>query len=167
MEIQQQLAYDLTAVFGDLTQIISVLNDEQLNTIPFEGSWTVGQVTEHIIKSSSGIPDGNTTAPNREIDSYVPELKKIFENMEEKAQADPSLWPGDAPHDSNVLLQALEENKQALLQIALQKEPDDLCMDMEFPTLAYLTRYEWLSFIIVHTRRHTNQIRNILQHLHK
>ncbi|MCH5598816.1 DinB family protein [Niabella ginsengisoli] len=165
MEIQQQIAYDITDAFGELTQIISALNSDQLNTVPFEGSWSIGQVTEHIIKSSSGVPDEKTEETSRAFDEHVSVLKEIFEDMDSKGEADPSLWPDNPPHDTTQLTQSLEENKQTLLQTALSKNLKELCLDMEFPTIGHLTRYEWLSFIVVHTRRHTRQIRNILLHI--
>ncbi|WP_346239539.1 DinB family protein [Niabella insulamsoli] len=165
MVIQQQLAYDITDAFGELIQILSALNSDQLNTAPSADSWTVGQVAEHVMKSSSGIPDQNTSQANRPFDENLIIIRDIFENMDLKAKADPALWPSHPPHETEALIQALEQNKQALLPIALEKDLEALCLDMEFPTIGQLTRFEWLNFIVVHTRRHTRQVRHILQQI--
>jgi hypothetical protein len=36
-----------------------------------------------------------------------------------------------------------------------------ICLDMELPTIGYLTRYEWLWFIEMHLRRHTFQLQDM------
>jgi hypothetical protein len=34
---------------------LSSIRQEQINTVPFPGSWTAGQVAEHILLSASGV----------------------------------------------------------------------------------------------------------------
>jgi hypothetical protein len=36
------------------------------------------------------------------------------------------------------------------------------CLDVEVPVFGYLTRYEWLKFIVVHAQRHIRQLKNML-----
>ncbi len=37
-----------------------------------------------------------------------------------------------------------------------------ICLDNELPTFGTLTIYEWISFALVHTQRHTQQLKKIL-----
>ncbi len=50
----QELQSDINKTFTELKEVISSFNEDQINLIPFEGSWTPGQVAEHIILSVSG-----------------------------------------------------------------------------------------------------------------
>jgi hypothetical protein len=46
----------------------------------------------------------------------------------------------------------------------LKAESMDLsltCTDFPFPTLGEFTRWEWITFIIYHTKKHIFQIKNI------
>ena len=51
----QELQSDVNKTFTELAEIISSFNEDQINLIPFEGSWTAGQVGEHIILSLSDL----------------------------------------------------------------------------------------------------------------
>ncbi len=82
--------------------------------------------------------------------------------MEEKSKAHPALEPHGFAHKQLDLLNHIKAIRKKLCLIAAQKDLNAICLDTEFPTLGFLTRYEWLSFICFHTERHTKQIQNII-----
>ncbi len=81
--------------------------------------------------------------------------------MEQKSKAAEAVTPNLPPHHKEDLLKKLAANRATLLTISAEKDLSQLCLGMEFPFMGYLTRYEWLRFVQVHTQRHLNQIRNI------
>ena len=87
---------------------------------------------------------------------------QYFLNMEIKMQAPDFIIPEEKLYDRNELLKELEVNKLYLTRIINCKPLDEACMDFEFPTFGFLTRYEWIQFILFHVQRHTIQLQNIL-----
>lgn len=161
------LSKDIDATFTRLYEALSALDDETINHIPFAGSWTAGQVSEHIIKSISGIPDSKTTEPRRFHDQKVLPVKELFLNMDLKFVADAFLTPAAPPHDKDKLLETLKNLQAQHQATAHTANLEVLCLDMELPTFGYLTRYEWLRFMLFHTQRHTQQILNIVASIHQ
>ncbi len=53
MDTQQTFA-EIDSVLTNMIKTLSLFTEEEINTIPFEGSWTPGQVAQHIILSDSG-----------------------------------------------------------------------------------------------------------------
>lgn len=159
------LINNINHTFESLIAVLSKTTDDSLNKIPFEGSWSIGQVAEHIILCGNGIPDNKTEPSIRPKDEKVPELKAFFLNMDEKSKADPSLTPHRVDHRRDDLINQIMAIREKLRVIAKETDLDAICMDMEFPTLGLLTRYEWLSFICFHTQRHIVQMQKITKHL--
>src|SRR5215210_3064680 len=81
IEPGKEMKIELDNVTQKLMQLISSLDEEQLNTIPFEGSWTAGQVAEHLIKSNGGFAKllfGPVKETERATDELVEPIKKTF-----------------------------------------------------------------------------------------
>ncbi len=157
-KVRNDLTRDIETTFDNLITELSKFDEDALNQVPFEGSWTAGQTAEHIIICGSGIPDTQTTKANRASDEKVEVIKELFLNFDLKFETDPSIAPGQPPHDKQLLLNKIMEIKEILKIIADTKSLEELCLDMELPTFGNLTRYEWLRFILFHTQRHTHQI---------
>ena len=73
-----------------LIQLFSSFSDEQINQVPFAGSWTPAQIAAHVLKSETFILQAlNATGKpvDRMPDERVAELKKIFLNFTNKFQS--------------------------------------------------------------------------------
>ncbi|GAB3414040.1 DinB family protein [Niabella aquatica] len=160
---KENLYKGIDTVFGEVIFSLTGTDDKRLNEVPFADSWTIGQVAEHIMLCSRGIPDNNVTHADRPFDAKVAALRAIFLDMDQKSKADLRVTPGVPPHSKKELIPMLETNKVLLLTIISEHDLSELCVDTPFPYLEYLTRYEWLYFIQVHTQRHLNQIKSIQQ----
>jgi uncharacterized protein YndB with AHSA1/START domain len=147
----------------ELLQALSLFNEEEFNTIPFEGSWTAGQVGEHLLKSAPGIIKillGNTEPTTRPVDEKVKTLEFIFLDFTKKAKSSKSIWPSDDHKEKEKLigdLKAIMEEIENTLLLDLSPT----CTDFPFPTLGEMTRWEWINFVMCHTKKHTWQIQNI------
>lgn len=161
---RKQLLRDLDQTEQDFYTTLASLHPEQVNIAPFEGSWTAGQVAEHILMSESGIPEtvlGSTEETARPVAQYVPVIESIFLDFTAKYQAPEFIIPSAGPHDQQQLLAAFKAERAAIREIAAKEDLTLTCTDFEFPQVANLTRWEWLQFVLCHSKRHTRQLRNI------
>lgn len=155
-------SFDSTA--SEFLSLLSSFDESEFNVIPFEGSWTAGQLGEHILKSATGITQmlsGNALPADRPADKNVETLKLIFLDFTTKGKAAIPVTPSDDPKDKEKLINALSEKMADMRHIAKTSDLSLLCTAVPFPTIGLLTRWEWISFVIYHTQRHTHQLQNI------
>jgi len=161
----EYISNEIQTVFDAVIAALHTVAENTVDEVPAEGSWTIGQVAEHIIICSRGIPDSKNQQAERAYDEKVAELRSMFSDRSQKSKAAPQVCPKETLHHLSELIAQLTHNKAQLLQIADKKNLTTLCLDMEFPFIGYLTRYEWLTFICVHTQWHLYQITDIQRHL--
>lgn len=155
--LQQQL----TEAFDHFIKPFSGLSNETVNDKPKQGSWTIGQLAQHVVLATSGVPDGSTKPANRKMDQLEQEIIATFTNQEVKFTSPEPLEPEKKQYDRDQLLKQLERNKLTLINVLKEKELSELCLDMELPVWGYLTRYEWIKLITYHTERHVRQLEKL------
>ena len=168
--MKAELKEDITTTFEKLNQTISLFTQEEINRIPFEGSWTAGQVTRHIIKATSGFPevcDSNTKKLDQPADAKIASLKEIFLNLNKKYDSPDFIYPESKEYNKIDLLSTLQKIKDEMLSVAENYDLTLTCMDFEIPGIGNLTIYELLNFGVFHTQRHTYQLNNIFKYLNK
>ena len=166
---QKDLIVEIENVNRELMEQLSKFSAEELNKTKREESWTTGQVTEHIIKSNGGILsqllNGDATPTNRPFDEQVDLIKNIFRS-EDKMKTALVLEPNLPPHDLQDLFKSLNQQKAQQLETIKEMELKELSSELQFsPAPNGLTRYEWLIFMIEHTRRHVKQIESIYKEI--
>src|SRR5688500_18384836 len=96
---QQELRHETTAIiaaaFDGFITAFDRFTAEQINVVPFEGSWTPAQVAEHIIKATSGLPDNKTAPADRSADAKVAEIESVFLNFDIKMKSPEFVLPGN------------------------------------------------------------------------
>jgi len=155
---------EIDNVLADMIKTLSLFSEDEINTIPFEGSWTPGQVAQHIIMSDSGFANllnGPVKDTDRQPDEHVEQLKAIFLNFDIKMKSPDFILPPAIDYKKEELLANLGEIKNQLSQFDQTNDMTKTCLGMELPTMGYLTRWEAATFIIVHTKRHVHQLGNI------
>lgn len=155
-----------TAALDDFIKQVAAFDEAQLNDVLQPGQWSAGQVAEHVIKSLGTLPDNKTAPAHRFYDERVVFLKEMFLDFSIKYESPEFVVPQGTDHHKEELIQGLESTKHKLLQSIESADVTSLCLDMEFPTDVYLTRYEWLMFFAFHTLRHSHQLEGIHQALH-
>ncbi|TPG38448.1 DinB family protein [Flavobacterium pectinovorum] len=168
--MKTELKQEIETTFGQLYQAISLFTQNEINLIPFEGSWTAGQVTRHIIKATTGfhqICDGNTKKLHAAFDEKVPIIKKIFLDFNSKYNSPEFIYPETKDYDKTELLSTLQKIENEMLDIAENYDLTLTCMDFEIPGIGNLTIYELLTFGISHSKRHTHQLQNIYKVINK
>jgi hypothetical protein len=154
----------------EFLEALDLFGQDNINTVPFEGSWTGGQVAEHISKSVSGILEtlnGPSIPTERNPEEHVKMLGDVFLNMEIKMKSPDFIIPSDSPKDKFFLRTSLAKTFDGIEQAAGKNNLTETCASFEMPTIGPLTKIEWIQFAGFHTRRHARQLKNIAGHLKK
>jgi hypothetical protein len=157
----KEILAEMNEVTAELLKTISSFNQQQLNTIPFKGSWTPAQVAEHVFKSDYELLKvlyGPTEPTERPIDENVEGLKQNFLDFSIKFNSPEEIIPDDTTYEKEILMDALNYSRSRLREAIKTLDITALCHD---PRLGKLTRYELLHFIIFHTKRHIHQLKNM------
>jgi len=165
--MKNRLAEQITDVKRDLLAMLNSFSQENINQKPFDGSWTAGQVAEHVLKSASGVLGaltGLTKSPDRDPEQFVKRISNAFMNFDVKMKSTDFILPSEETKDKNYLLKALETTFDGIEKVADTDDLTQICTTFEMPAVGYLSRSEFLNFTIVHTRRHIYQLKNILSY---
>ena len=155
---------EIDTVVFELIGSLSAFNEQQVNQVPFEGSWTPGQVVQHISMSVDGFSKlltGNVRKTQRRPDEQVANLKAAFLNYDIKMKSPDFIIPLKKQYEKNQLIQQLKSIKKKLSEFDVHEDMTKTCIDFELPVVGYLTRTEIAHFIIYHSRRHVHQLKNI------
>lgn len=149
----------------ELTEMLEAFSTEQLNKIPFPNRWTAGQVGDHLLKSygSWKIFKGGTEFADRQYDENCKTLSDLFLNFNIKLIAENSdaTYPSDGYLEKENLILNIQTISDRIISFSSRNDLMVLCLDFEFPTFGYMTRFEWLHFYVVHTQRHIKQLKKI------
>ncbi|MGH2576111.1 MAG: DinB family protein [Ignavibacteria bacterium] len=148
-----------------LLQTLSEFTNEQFNQIPFEGSWTAGQVSEHLYKSESNavrVMKGSTRkTEGREPDANEEPIRETFLNFDIKFQSPDFILPSDEPKNPLEFLKRFNKTRENIRKIIQTEDLSLTCADFSFPGMGELTRQEWICFVNCHSIRHARQMKNI------
>lgn len=164
--MKTQALSDLQKASADLQNLVSAFKPGQFNIVPFEGSWTAGQVAEHILKSYRGVLEviSDEAGPtDRKPDEKIGAIKDLFLDFDIKMSSPDFVLPSAPPHNQQSLLQ---ESKDLTAQMATAIISQDLSSTynaFELPGFGKFTRLEWIYFLVYHLQRHNRQLNNIYQ----
>lgn len=156
--------------YSKLSDSVSSFSKEEINIVPFEGSWTGGQTTQHIILACSDLPmlfAGKKEKTSRDPDENTKQLDAIFLNLATKYQSPENIKPASIDYDKDTLLASVKKMQNDLFEAAETYDLTLTCLDAKVPGFDHFTIYEWLHFAIVHTQRHTHQLKSIYDHIKK
>ena len=164
----QEVLKEFKQSADELLQTLSRFSPEEFNRIPFEGSWTAGQVAEHVLKSATGLPrvlKGSTRETERDTNGLIPTLTSIFLDFSTKLQSPDFIIPSNGPHDKQEMIQAMKKTMDEIISSASTADLDKTLTSFPFPQLGEMTGLEWIYFSTCHSKRHTNQLKNIYNRL--
>lgn len=162
------LKTELKNTFDSFINTLSLFTADEVNKVPFEGSWTAGQVTEHILKSLRALPlllEDSVIAADRAPDEKCAAVRDLFLDFQAKFNSPESVLPTASRHDKGELITQLSDIKDQILAAVTTVDLSMLFTQFEFPGFGYLTRFEWFTFFAVHTQRHARQLKNIYEAL--
>ncbi|WP_018344867.1 DinB family protein [Cytophaga aurantiaca] len=149
----------------ELTHLLTALTEEQLNTVPYEGSWTAAQLGDHLYKSYgiATVLNGKSEVTTRPVEAKIEGIKGVFLNFETRLQSPDFIVPGAGPFDKTILLGGLTKRINGIKEYI--KNTDDLSVtyvDFELPRMGTLTGLEWVQFMTMHSVRHVRQLKRIV-----
>ncbi len=166
MKTKQTALREFETTFHSLLQILAAFNQQQLNTVPFEGSWTAGQVGRHLLKGAiADTLTGPSKPTMRQPDEKIPVIESIFLDFSTKMQSPDFVKPEDMVYDKERLIHDLSQ-VVARTEAAIQVQDLSLTYpDFVIPGMGELTRLEWVHFGVCHAQRHIRQLKNIYEHV--
>ncbi|PSL48342.1 DinB family protein [Chitinophaga niastensis] len=160
--MEKELLTEIDNTAADLLQTIASFKEEQINVVPFEGSWTAGQIAEHLSKAvSAGILYGNVEPTDRQPDEKSPAIKEMFLNFAIKMSSPDFVLPSNIEHKKEEILRHAEKTWADISTAAQTLDLSSTCKDFDMPGFGPLTRMEWIRFMMYHTQRHVHQLKNI------
>ncbi len=166
----KEIAKRVNDVLAELIEVLKGVTNEQYNTIPFEGSWTAGQLAQHMIMANSGFVEsinGPVKDTERQADELDAQIAGIFLNFDVKLTTPDFIQPALVDYDKAEQIATLETVRSKAVEAIEKLDLTKTCTGFEIPVLGYLTRLESAYFIIYHTTRHVRQLKNIHQTLIK
>jgi len=157
----EELFATLDNTTSELTSLISLFGETQINEIPSAGSWTAAQVAEHVTKSNIAIIKSlkqEGRSPDRAPDAGVEGLKNTFLNFEKKLQSPKFILPTQDIYQQKLVIQNLEMSITELKELSKRINLFEL---ISHPIFGEVTKLELLHFVVYHTQRHIRQLKNI------
>lgn len=162
----QDIAAELDETMTELLQLMSSLDEEHINVVPFQGSWTAGQLAQHLIRANGGFVralNGPVQETGRAPDELVEQIRTDFLNFDTKVEASGFVIPPAIRYDKSTLLRELTDINSGLHEAVETLDLTQTCTAFKLPVYGYLTRLEALSFVVYHTQRHIHQLKRIVQ----
>ena len=157
-----EIVNDLQDVSAELFQLLAACNQEQINAVPFENSWTPAQVAEHVTKSNKAITEAlgmAGKATERNPVEGVQKLKAMFLDFTVKLQSPEFILPTQDYYQQEILMAELEKLSQNLIELASKV---NLSEEVNVHPFGEITKIELLYFVLYHTKRHIHQVKDIL-----
>lgn len=149
----------------ELASLLKHIPDAMINAVPFEESWTIAQVADHITLSNTSIAKALSLAGipiNRAPDERAGELEDIFLDFSKKFKAPDFILPTRELYEKEELIYQLEQSFRAIKEVS---DHSDLPVLINHPAFGDISKLEILYFVWFHTQRHLQQVKNILHYL--
>jgi len=146
---------------SDMGGLMESLNEIQVNTVPYEDSWTAGQLFNHVTKSISGLGGAMLKeAPEAERDpaEKVAGFQKTFLDFSTKMQSPDFIIPDPGPYQKQQTIEALKQAFEVLKENAGKANLNELLTGLP---MGDATKLELLHFVLYHTQRHLHQLQKI------
>lgn len=166
--MKEKLGQEIDNTFRVLLKTLLGFKQSEIDLAPPDGGWSAGQCTEHILKSISGLPkvcDGRTENVQRRMNEKIETIEGVFLNFDTHFQSPDFVKPSETKHKLSRMIVSLENTKVELLRVANTHDLHLTCKDFEVPGFGPFTKYELLSFALMHTQRHTRQLEIIKSNL--
>ncbi len=150
----------------ELLQLIEKFDNEAFNRKPSPEKWSAGEVAEHLLIFDIRLSDILKTATHpteRDLNEKVPTVNARVSNRANKIDAPPFLIPSPDAKSVSDLVEKIRDQRS---NIAAKIEKMDLSLhSKEYPHRLFgeLTIYEWINLIDLHSRRHMDQLLELLE----
>jgi len=159
---KEELLTDTSITSAELLKQVSLFSEEQLNTVPFEGSWTAGQVAEHLnLALMADVLYGATEQTKRQPDEKTQMIKDVFLNFEVKLTTQDFILPANITYRKDECIRNLESRWAKINDAVQTLDLSETCTSFSLPVFEEFTRLEWINLFLYHTQRHIQQLKKI------
>ena len=146
---------------SQLTGLMSAVDKDKINTVPYEGSWTAPQLLRHVTKSINGMTKAmhmDAKPAERKPGERIEQLKEIFLDFSRKLKQPDFIVPEERTYEKQSSIDELNKSFNQFKESVAGANLDDL---VEGLPLGPITKLEIAHFVLYHTQRHVHQMENI------
>mgnify|MGYP000923803890 CR=1 FL=1 len=162
---KDELLSEINKAVSEMYDLTCAMDKDSINTVPFENSWTAGQLLRHVSKSISGMATV-MEIPAREAErnaaQRVPELRDLFLDFSIMLKSPESIEPEEGHYS---VKNSVEQLTAAYMHLKESATKTDIHELVEGLLLGPITKLELLHFVLYHTQRHLHQLKNIVSTL--
>ena len=162
-EEKMDLFTQVDEITFEFVQWVNTFSEEEMNRIVSEGGWTPAQIADHVRKSNNGIAQAfqmSGVDSERAPDARVNELNTVFMDFTKKLESPKFILPEETVYNKTELIEGL---KRSIDRIRQERGNAQLGEIIHLSALGTISKLELLHFVVVHTKRHINQLKNIYQ----
>lgn len=159
-DLAQTLASTEKAI-TELTGLMSSVDVNKVNTVPYAGSWTAPQLLRHVVKSINGMTQAlQVPGPvaDRDPSARVEELRSIFLDLSKKFERPEFIKPEEMEYDKQASIDEINNSFKAYREKASEASLNEIVQGLPFGPV---TKLELIYFILYHTQRHVHQMHKI------
>ncbi len=159
----EETLLEVSAAVSEVTELMLTVDENNVNIVPYDGSWTAPQVLTHVTKSiveMAKIMELDFAPANRNPGERIDELRKMFLDFSQKFQSPAFIMPEARVYDKQSTIDKLNESFRQFKENAKVADLDGL---VEGLPLGPITKLEILYFTLFHTQRHIHQMKNICE----
>jgi len=168
MEVRTAESLDTNKILSETSDTVSAISDlmaavdeEMVNTVPFDGSWTAPQLLRHVSKSMQGMAKAmkmEAKQATRNPGERIEGLKNVFLNFSKKLTQPDFLIPEIQVYKKQP---AIDELNKSFSEFKANASRANLNEQVEGLPLGPITKLEIIHFVLFHTQRHLYQMENI------
>jgi hypothetical protein len=146
---------------SQLADLMLSVDENKINTVPYEGSWTAPQLLTHVTGSINGMANAmcmDAKPAERDPGARIEELKKIFLDVSNKFKSPEFIVPEEGIYERQPTIDKLNKSFEQLKSNANSANLNDL---IEGLPLGPITKLEIIHFTLFHTERHLQQMKKI------
>jgi hypothetical protein len=158
---KQNVLNSINDTAGQIESYVTPLNEDRLNTVPYQNSWTAAQLLRHLVKSTEFMTDGLQTPgkpADRDPGARIPELRKVFEDRTNRLQSPDAIVPETRHYQKDESIAEWRDAFQSFNIAATAADPAVLVEDLP---LGPVTKWEIINFVQIHLQRHLIQMQKI------
>jgi hypothetical protein len=169
MRIKDKIREELNRVTSELLDTLTKISPEIFFLKPEENSWSIGEITNHLIKIETltyqVIQNARLSTTHRKPDEKIKYIRDTLLNFDKKLSAGGPILPDQHIHSKDELINNLKEIRKSLIDFIPNNDLSFRCEIFEHNLFGKLTRIEWLYYVVYHSERHLNQIKKVKETL--
>jgi DinB superfamily len=156
-----ELLMEIEEALSQMLGLMSSLDENKINVIPYKDSWTAGQLFRHVTKSNNAMSKAmrmESKPAERDPGEKIPELRKTFLDFSTKMKSPEFIVPEEGPYEKRASIEALSQSFEKLKESTNHATLTDMADGLP---LGAITKLEVLHFVLYHTQRHLHQMKKI------